>query len=256
VRRTVQDAAEAAWDSWSCTHIQEEDTVNPDRSFVPALGRLGNDGSSYDRVVAVMSRERAWRSALLSSMAPADDDFIVDVGAGTGTLAVALKQRAPHCRLVAIDPDPAVLEMARAKGEAVAKGIEWRHGMGDRISEFVADGSATKAVSSLVLHHCDLAGKASILGAMAKVLRPGGQLFIADYGRQRTLWMRALFLLVQAVDGWKTTGQNAQGLLPRLIAEAGFIDVVERSIVPTPTGSISIYTARKPDAWIGPERPG
>jgi ubiquinone/menaquinone biosynthesis C-methylase UbiE len=193
-----------------------------------------------------MSRERAWRSAMLTLIAPADEDLIVDVGAGTGSLAVALKQRAPHCRLVAIDPDPEVLKIARAKGEALAGGIEWRQGMGDQIGEFVADGSADKAVSSLVLHHCDLPVKQSVLRAMATVLRSGGHLFIADYGRQRTPWMRALFLLVQAVDGFKTTSQNARGILPQLIADAGFVDVVERSIVPTPTGSISLYTARKP----------
>jgi len=220
--------------------------VESDQKFVPALGRLSDKGGSYDRVVAVMSRERVWRSAMLRLIAPADEDLIVDVGAGTGSLAVALKQRAPSCRLVAIDPDPAVLEIARAKGEALARGIEWRHGMGDQISEFVADGSANKVVSSLVLHHCDLPVKQRILGAMAKVLQPGGLLVIADYGRQRTPWMRALFLLVQVVDGFKTTSQNARGILPRLIADAGFVDVVERSIVATPTGSISLYSARKP----------
>ena len=220
--------------------------MESDQKFVPALGRLSDDLGSYDRVVALMSRERAWRSAMLNLIAPADEDVIVDVGAGTGSLAVALKQRAPSCRLVAIDPDPEVLEIARAKGEALANGIEWRQGMGDQVSEFVADGSANKAVSSLVLHHCDLPVKQRVLRAMAKVLQPGGQLFIADYGRQRTPWMRALFLLVQVADGFKTTGQNAQGILPRLIADAGFVDVAERSIVATPTGSISLYTARRP----------
>jgi ubiquinone/menaquinone biosynthesis C-methylase UbiE len=230
----------------SCTLNREENTVKSDQNFVPALGRLSDNLASYDRVVGVMSRERGWRSALVNLIAPADEDVIVDVGAGTGTLAVALKQRAPGCRLVAIDPDPEMLELARAKGEALANGIEWRHGMGDQVSEFVADGSANKAVSSLVLHHCDLPVKQSILRAMAKVLRPGGHLIIADYGRQRTPWMRALFLLVQMADGFKTTSQNARGILPELIAGAGFVDVVERSIVPTPTGSISLYTARKP----------
>jgi len=88
--------------------------------------------------------------------------------------------------------------------------------------------------------------KQNILRAMARVLQPGGRLFIADYGLQRTLGMRASFLLVQAFDGWKTTGQNARGILPRLIADAGFIQVVENLVVPTPTGSISLYTARKP----------
>jgi ubiquinone/menaquinone biosynthesis C-methylase UbiE len=219
--------------------------MDPDQKFVPALGISSLTGS-YDRVVAVMSRERRWRSALLNLMAPSDEDSIVDFGAGTGTLCIGLKQRAPDCRLVGVDPDPKVLAIARAKAEALGMAIDWRQAMGDRVGEFVADGSATKAVSSLVLHHCDLAMKQNMLRAMAKVLQPGGGLFIADYGRQRTLAMRASFLLVQAFDGFETTGQNARGMLPQLIADAGFIQVAEGLVVRTPTGSISLYTARKP----------
>ena len=219
--------------------------MDSDRKFVPALG-LSSLTGSYDRVVAVMSRERRWRPALLDLIAPADEDVIVDFGAGTGTLCIGLKQRAPACRLVGIDPDAEVLAIAGAKAAALGVAVEWRQAMGDRAGEFVADGAATKAVSSLVLHHCDLAMKRDILRAMAAVLQPGGRLFIADYGRQRTLGMRASFLLVQTFDGFKTTGQNARGILPQLIAEAGFIEVAESLVVPTPTGSISLYTARKP----------
>ena len=219
--------------------------MQSDQKFVPALGKSSLTGS-YDRVVAVMSRERRWRSALLDLIAASDDDSIVDFGAGTGTLCIGLKRRAPACRLVGVDPDPEVLAIARAKAEALGLTIEWHQAMGDQAGAFVADGSASKAVSSLVLHHCDLPMKQDILRAMARALRPGGRLFIADYGRQRTLWMRAAFLLVQAFDGCKTTGQNARGILPQLIADAGFTEVAERLVVATPTGSISLYTARKP----------
>ncbi|MES2056872.1 MAG: class I SAM-dependent methyltransferase [Pseudomonadota bacterium] len=219
--------------------------MQSDQKFVPALGISSLTGN-YDRVVAVMSRERRWRSALLDLMAPSGADSIVDFGAGTGTLCLGLKQRAPDCRVIGVDPDPEILVIAKAKADALGMAIDWREAMGDRVGEFIADGSATKVVSSLVLHHCDLPMKRDILRAMARVLQPGGRLFIADFGRQRTLTMRALFLLVQAVDGWKTTGQNARGILPQLIAEAGFLQVEERLVVPTPTGSVSLYTARKP----------
>ncbi|QNQ10267.1 class I SAM-dependent methyltransferase [Sphingomonas alpina] len=219
--------------------------MHADQKFIPALGKSSLTGS-YDRVVAVMSRERRWRSALADLIAPSGEDSIVDFGAGTGTLCIELKRRAPGCRLVGIDPDPQVLAIARAKAETLGMAIDWHQAMGDRAGEVVADGSATKVVSSLVLHHCDLPMKRAMLRVMGNILRPGGHLFIADYGRQRTLGMRASFLLVQAIDGFKTTGQNARGMLPQLIAEAGFAQIVEDRVVPTPTGSISLYTARKP----------
>lgn len=58
--------------------------------------------------------------------------------------------------------------------------------------------------------------------------------------------MRALFRLVQWIDGFADTQPNADGVLPDLMREAGFIDVTESHVFATATGSISIYAARKP----------
>ena len=51
---------------------------------------------------------------------------------------------------------------------------------------------------------------------------------------------------VQGLDGWERTGSSAKGILPRLIADAGFDKVEEVRVVQTPTGSISLYTGRTP----------
>ena len=71
-------------------------------------------------------------------------------------------------------------------------------------------------------------------------------MFIADYGEQSSVLMRALFrLMVQSVDGKEDTQPNADGVLISLMLDAGFVDVVEVTRLPTPTGSISIYSANK-----------
>jgi len=212
--------------------------------FVPALGRSGLTGD-YDRVIAVMTRERRWRAALLGLVAPEAGDVIVDVGAGTGSQAIAIKQMAPGAHVIGIDPDPAVLALARQKARAAGVEIDWIQGFGDKIDVLVSV-PADKLLSSLVLHQCDLSVKSAILQAMARTLRPGGLLAIADYGLQRTLLMKLLFRQVQALDGWERTGLNAKGILPQLIADAGFDKVEEVSVIQTPTGSISLYTGRKP----------
>jgi ubiquinone/menaquinone biosynthesis C-methylase UbiE len=163
------------------------------------------------------------------------------VGAGTGSQAIAIKRRAPGARVIGLDPDPQVLALARDKAEAAGIDIEWVEGLGDRAAQILGQGFATKVISSLVLHQCDLDVKEAILRSMAQVLRPGGRLTIADYGLQRTLLMKLLFRQVQALDGWERTGLNAKGILPQLIAEAGFSLVEEVGVIPTPTGSISLY---------------
>lgn len=76
---------------------------------------------------------------------------------------------------------------------------------------------------------------------------------IADYGRQRTRLTRLVFRAVQFADGVEDTRPNADGVLPRLISEAGFRDVRETEAVPTATGSISVYVAARERKGSGAE---
>ena len=78
---------------------------------------------------------------------------------------------------------------------------------------------------------------------MFAALPAGGELHIADYGLQRTRLMRAAFSIVQRVDGYEDTQPNADGVLPILMQEAGFARVEETRVIPTVTGSISLYRA-------------
>lgn len=68
---------------------------------------------------------------------------------------------------------------------------------------------------------------------------------IADFGFQRTPLMRLAFRVVQLADGKADTQPNADGVLPGLIAGAGFGDVREAEVVSTVNGSISVYVARR-----------
>jgi len=68
---------------------------------------------------------------------------------------------------------------------------------------------------------------------------------VADYGLQRTVLMRKLFRIVGAGDGYQNTEPNAQGVLLELMKEVGFRRVEETAIIPTPTGSISLYRAER-----------
>ena len=77
-------------------------------------------------------------------------------------------------------------------------------------------------------------------------LAPHGEVHIADYGLQRTPLMRALFTAtVQNLDGREDTEPNAQGILPVLMRTAGFVGVEETLVIPTLTGSISLYRGRR-----------
>jgi ubiquinone/menaquinone biosynthesis C-methylase UbiE len=214
-----------------------------DRAFTPALGRVA-PVRFYDAVAALL-RERLWRSLVVGHVAPAADDVVVDVGCGTGSLALRLRHVRPEARIVGVDPDPDVLAVARRKADAAGVAVEWKVGMGDALEAVVGAGSAGVVVSSLVLHQCPMAMKRAVLASMHAVLAPGGRLVIADYGWQRTRAMRLAFRIVQLADGTENTQPNADGALPGLIAEAGFDEVREVEVVNTVTGSIAVYVARR-----------
>lgn len=214
-----------------------------DRTFTPALGRSGLS-SHYDRAIAIMTRERRWRGKLLAALAPRAGETIVDLGAGTGSLAIMIKNAQPLSTVIGIDPDPAIIAVAQVKIAAAGHEIEMIQAYGD--ANVLADASADKVVSSLVLHQCSQEAKSGLLGNALRLLKPGGRLLVADYGLQRTLLMSMLFRQVRALDGFTNTRANKDGQIPGLIAAAGFVDVSELEAVATPTGSISIFSGMKP----------
>ena len=218
--------------------------MTSDTTYTPALGRPELSGL-YDAAISLLTRERRWREALLRQIAPRAGDVILDVGCGTGTLAVLIKQAAAAADVTGLDPDPDILERAGRKAANAGVSIAFNQGFA-RDAAVVGDGDLTKAVSSLVFHQTPLAEKRAGLAAMFRALRPGGELHVADYGLQRAPLMRLLFRLVQNLDGVTNTEPNARGVLPELMAEVGFEAVEERQVIPTPTGSISLYFARRP----------
>lgn len=214
-------------------------------SYTPALGVAGRT-QDYDRVIAVMTRERKWRGRLLAAVAPAAGDTIVDLGCGTGTLAIMLARAASPIRVLGLDPDPDILAIAAAKAAAAEASVEFVRALaGDRTAS-LPDGVADKVVTSLVLHQCSLAAKRALLGHAHRLLRPAGTLLVADYGAQRTLLMQLLFNQVRSLDGYENTRANKEGRIPGMMAEAGFAAVTEHWAVQTPTGAITLWTGTKP----------
>jgi len=149
--------------------------------------------------------------------------------------------------LIGIDPDRAILERARRKVAAVGACVDFRVGYA-RDAAILLDGRGiNKIVSSLVFHQVPMPEKRAGLAAMRAALLPGGELHVADYGLQRTALMRRLFRIVGAGDGYENTEPNARGVLPELMREVGFheVEVKETAVIPTPTGSISLYRAER-----------
>lgn len=206
-------------------------------AYVPAAGRAWLT-RLYDPAVALTMREKRFRGLLLEQVSGAlgTRGTIVDVGAGTGSFAIQVATALPEAEVIAVDGDEEVLAVARAKSGAHA--VEWRPGLANSLP--VPDGSADAVVMSLLLHHLDPPGKHDALAEARRVLRPGGTLHIADWGRPHDPMMRAAFLLLQTLDGFPNTRDHVTGRLPEFVAAAGFHRMEVTSRLRTAWGTLEI----------------
>jgi ubiquinone/menaquinone biosynthesis C-methylase UbiE len=213
-----------------------------EQRYVPAAGFAALT-RFYDPILKLTSREDAFRSRLLEAVTRAlpDGGAVLDVGCGTGTFAIRLAAARPDARVVGLDGDPAALGIARAKRGAAR--IDWREGLAGALP--LEDSSADAITMSLVLHHLTRDAKAAALAEAHRVLRPGGLLHVADWGKPHDPLMRAAFFGLQLVDGFATTRDHASGALPGIVAAAGFTSAPPLARLRTVFGSLYLTTSAR-----------
>ena len=213
------------------------------RRYVPAL-RFHLLTRVYDPVVRWTTREATFKQRLLNQAAPSAGSRVLDLGCGTGTLALMVKRRQPGAEVVGIDPDPEILERARAKARTARLDIRLDQGFSTDLP--YEDEAFNAVLSTLVLHHLTGEEKRRSVREIARVLRPGGELHVADWGRPSDPLMHTLFTAVRLGDGFEQTRDNAAGALPAIFEEGGLEQAVETDRLRTVFGTLSLYRAGKP----------
>ncbi|MGH7772501.1 MAG: class I SAM-dependent methyltransferase [Candidatus Binatia bacterium] len=211
--------------------------------YIPAL-RYHWLTTFYDPLLRWTLRESTFKRRLVEQARIEGGHRVLDLGCGTGTLTLLIKSHYPKAEVLGLDADPKVLEAARAKSARARLKVGFDHGVAFELP--YPDASFDRVISSLFFHHLTHGNKELTLRESFRVLRPGGQLHIADWGKAQNMLMRAAFLLVQMLDGFTTTADNVRGLLPELVQAAGFESVQESARYMTIVGSLSLYAGRKP----------
>lgn len=196
----------------------------------------------YDSLISWTMPELRFKRRLIQQAKIKKDYRVLDLGCGTATLTLLVKKTHLDASVVGIDGDPKILVIASRKANEEGLDITFDQGMAFDLP--YGDASYDRIVSSLVFHHLTSDNKAKALHEAHRVLRPGGELHIADFGKPQNALMTIVSLPWRLFDG-KTTSDNVKGLMPELMRHAGFVEVHESVRYMTLFGTLSLYASRK-----------
>jgi ubiquinone/menaquinone biosynthesis C-methylase UbiE len=216
--------------------------VKAEEKFVSAL-HYGWLTRFYDPIMQWTMREQTFKRQLIRQANIKAGQRVLDLGCGTATLSIMLKELHPEAEVIGLDGDDGALSIAKRKIADAGLDVEIKKGMSYE-SDF-PNNSFDVVVSSLLFHHLNGENKLRTLGEVSRILKPGGELHIADWGKPQSFLMRGAFLVVQLLDGFVTTKENVRGMLPPYMLLAELEDVEETLHFNTIFGTLCLYSAVK-----------
>lgn len=181
---------------------------------------------AYDLLawVLTLGRERRFRDHLLDLAHVDTGESVLDVGCGTGALAMAARDRVgSRGEVRGVDPSPEMI--ARARRKATKAGVEARFETAPVQALPFPDATFDAVLSSLMLHHLGDDGRSQGTHEIARVLRPGGRFLAVDIGGGTGEKHRSLFHFVPR------HGDFDLDELDPVLEDAG-LQVLERGKVP------------------------
>lgn len=177
------------------------------RHFIPAAG-LHAALPLYDPLLKLMGASEV-QAAFVDGAALQSGQRVLEIGCGTGNVAILAKQHCPGAEVVGLDPDTRALTRARAKASRAGLAVRFDEGYSDALP--YADASFDVVLSSFMWHHLPAGVQQASLSELRRVLSADGSVHILDFARPSRRSARA-------------HGQAADELCASL-ERAGFVDV-------------------------------
>jgi ubiquinone/menaquinone biosynthesis C-methylase UbiE len=130
--------------------------------------------------IIMRGRERAFREKIVDMVRLQSGESVLDVGCGTGTLAITAKERVGKAgRVAGIDPSGQLIHGARRKAARRSLTIDFEIAGIEQLN--YPDRSFDVVLSTFMMHHLQGDLKRQGLAEVARVLKPGGRLLIVDF---------------------------------------------------------------------------
>jgi ubiquinone/menaquinone biosynthesis C-methylase UbiE len=195
-------------------------------------GKLIHWGLGYDvaLAVAMAGRGRRLRNHLADLLEVRPGQRVLDVGCGTGTLALAVAERlGPGGEAIGVDASAEMVSRAARKSRRTHVNARFQVAAAQQLP--FPDASFDAAASTLVLHHLPDSDRSAAILQMVRVIRPDGRLLIADVHPAGTPALARTF--VRRFVALHALGGTDFGEVAQVLASARMVDVrVEPSPIP------------------------
>jgi SAM-dependent methyltransferase len=201
-RSAAREVPEIPNDLASLRHLLRKRRDTARAYFDELAGRFGKD----------YVPGRSWKALAEALIKVLNYKTVADLGAGEGTLAQLLAQRAE--KVIAVDLSPKMVEFGQSL--ALQNGLhnlEYR--IGDIEDPPIADKSLDLAILSQALHHAERPQRA--IDAALRILKPGGRLIVLDLVSHQFEEARELY-----ADRWLGFSESA---LAGMLEKAGFSQI-------------------------------
>jgi ubiquinone/menaquinone biosynthesis C-methylase UbiE len=187
-------------------------------------GRFVQWASFYDGLINLMTFGQIGRlrQMTIDQARLRSGETILDVGCGTGAVTIPAKERAGNNgTAVGIDPDPAMISVARRKAKRKGLEIDFRVAVIESLP--FPDKTFDVVTSSLMMHHLPEHLRTKGLAETFRVLKPDGRILIAEMRRPTGSGFRR-FLTSVVLHHGHVVEFGLQDL-PKLLRQAGFEEV-------------------------------
>lgn len=212
------------------------------KTFIPAL-KFDKLTGFYDKIIHLSMPEKAFKNALIEQARIKSEDNVLDFGCGTLTLSIMMKQQHPAAFITGIDVDKKIIAIAEHK--RLQAGLAIRLDLYDGGYFPYPNETFDKVVSSLVFHHLTTIQKKQAINEIFRVLKPDGEIHIADWGKPSNLLMELLFFFLRLLDGFENTSMNRKGELFSYLMGHGFRFTFEGKKYDTLFGTLRLIKASK-----------